>query len=168
MIKQTNKEQLLQDIRIQHRRLKKTLAALSVEDMLQPGVTGRWSVKDLLAHLTAWEQLFLEWYTSGTEGRKPAISPVGMSRKVMDALNEQIYAQNQARLLEDVRAEFHTSYQQVLRVVEAIPEEDMFAPDRFPWTGKLTLADYIAGNTCNHYAWANGQVHKWTKDHISG
>lgn len=22
-------------------------------------------------------------------------------------------------------------------------------------------ADYIAGNTCNHYAWANGQFKKW-------
>ena len=163
MTKHTSKDQLLADIRTQHRRLEKTLATLSAEDMLQPGVTASWSVKDLLAHLTAWEQLFLDWYTCGLHGCAPAISPVGMSRKAMDALNAQIYTQNQAHPLEDIRAEFQASYRQVLSVVEAIPEADMFTPGRFGWTGKLILADYIAGNTCSHYAWANGQVRKWVK-----
>ena len=41
-----------------------------------------------------------------------------------------------------------------------IPEEDMFSPGRYAWTGRLTLADYIAGNTCNHYRWAKTQIRR--------
>jgi hypothetical protein len=167
MTKHSNKDQLLIDIQTQHRRLEKTLASLSEEAMLQPGAVGSWSVKDVLAHLTAWEQLFLDWYNCGLKGDELVISPVGMSRAAMDALNQQIYANNQARPLDGILAEFHASYQQILTLIETIPEADMFTPGRFAWTGKLTLADYIAGNTCSHYAWANSKIRKWARDQFS-
>lgn len=164
MPKQTSKDQLLNDIRTERRRLEKNRAPLSAEDMLQPGVTGSWSVKDILAHLTAWEQLFLEWYQAGLQGTFSTTEPVGMSCSAMDALNQQIYTQNQRHSLDDVLAEFHASYQQIISTIEGITEEDMFVQGRFAWTGKLTLADYIAGNTCNHYAWAKSQIRKWAKN----
>lgn len=165
MTKHTTKDQLLKDILTQHRRLEKTFSSLSADAMLQPGAVGTWSVKDLLAHLTAWEGLFLDWYACGVKGTSPSVSPVGMSRIAMHALNQHIYAQNQPRPLEDILADFHASYRQILSVIEAIPEADMFTPGRFSWTGKLTLADYIAGNTCNHDAWANTKIRKWAKDY---
>jgi uncharacterized damage-inducible protein DinB len=74
MSRQSSKDQLLKDISTERRRLEKNLSALNAEDMTQPGVTGAWSVKDILAHLVAchlvachlvachlvaWEKLFL-------------------------------------------------------------------------------------------------------------
>jgi hypothetical protein len=161
MAKQTAKAQLLKDIRRERRRLEQNLSGLSAQDMSRPGVTGEWSVKDILAHLVAWERLLLEWYGAGLRGESPNTSPVGMSRKAMDALNQHIFEQNRERGLDDVLAEFHASFQEVLAVAETMPEEELFARGRFDWTGRWTLADYVAGNTCNHYAWANGQVRKW-------
>ncbi len=163
MAKQTSKAQLLKDIRTERRRLEKNLSVLNVEDMVCPGVTGTWSVKDILAHLVAWEKLFLDWYSTGVQGYSPTTTPVGMSQPSIDTLNQQIYEKNQWRSLEDILAEFQASYQEIVTVVEAIPEENMFVHDRFNWTGKLTLADYIAGNTCNHYAWAKSQIRKRAK-----
>lgn len=163
MAKQTSKEQLMKDIHAERRRLEKNLSPLSAEDMLQPRVTGAWSVKDILAHLVAWEMLLMEWYQAGIQGSSSEIEPVGMCQTAMDALNQHIYEVNQWRSLDEVLAEFHASYQQVVTVIEGIPEGDMFVRRRFTWTGKLTLADYIAGNTCNHYAWANLQIRKWVK-----
>jgi len=163
MAKQTSKDQLLKDIRTERRRLEKNLSGWSAEAMTQPGVAGTWSVKDILAHLSAWEKLFLDWYSAGLQGRVPATLPVGMSQKAMDALNQQIYEKNQRRSLDEVLAEFHASYEVTVRVIEAIPEEEMFARGRFNWTGALTLADYIAGNTCSHYAWAKSQIRKWAR-----
>lgn len=161
--KQTSKDQLLKDILTERRRLERYLSALSAKDMLKPGVTGVWSVKDILAHLAAWEKLFCEWYQAGIQGGSSATTPVGMCQGAIDALNQQIYEQNRRRALEDILAEFHASYQQVIHLIEGIPEGDMFAHGRFSWTGKLSLADYITGNTCNHYAWAKFQVRKWAK-----
>jgi hypothetical protein len=161
--KQTSKAQLLKDIYAERRRLESNLSTLSVEEIIRPGVTGIWSVKDILAHLAAWEQLFIGWYHAGLQGDTSTIPPVGMRQKAIDEINQHIYQQTKARNLEDVLAQFHASYHQMITIIEAIPEEDMFIHDRFSWTGKLTLADYIAGNTCNHYAWARLQIRKWAK-----
>lgn len=163
MAKQTTKHQLLNDIRTERRRLEAALDRLSESDMLQSGVVGAWSVKDVLAHLVAWERLFRDWYASGVQGVAPSDMPVGMEKGAINTLNEQIYACNQDRRLAEVQTEFHASYQETLSVIESITEADMFAQGRFAWTGKYILADYIAGNTCNHYAWAKLQIRKWLK-----
>ena len=163
MAKQTNKAQLLKDIQTERRRLENNLSTLSNHDMLQPGVTGTWSVKDILAHLVAWERLFMDWYQAGIQGRSSAQTPVGMCQKAMDVLNQEIYEKNRERSLNDVLVEFRTSHQMIMAAIEGIPETDMFTHGRFTWTGKLTLADYIAGNTCNHYAWAKSQIRMWVK-----
>ena len=163
MAKQTSKAQLLKDIHTERRRLEKTLATLSAAEMVLAGVVGTWSVKDVLAHLAAWERLFLDWYQAGLQSSAPATLPVGMGKRAIDALNQEIYTQNQGRSLEEILAEFQASYRQILAVIEAIPEGDMFSRERFNWTGRLVLADYIAGNTCSHYAWAMSQISKWVK-----
>lgn len=167
MAKQASKAQLLKDIHTERRRLEKNLSALRAGDMLRPGVIGTWSVKDILAHLVAWERLFIDWYQTGLRGSKPATVPVGMSQNAIDALNQQIYEQNQWRALEDILADFHASYQKIATMIEGIPEVEMFSHCQFNWTGKLTLADYIAGNTCNHYAWAKSVIRKWARREAS-
>ena len=158
MGKQISKDQLLKDIYTERRRLEKILSSLSEEDMIKPGVIGRWTVKDILMHLVAWEKLFLDWYHAGIQVSHPVIMPVGMSKKAIDALNQEIYEKNRSRSLDDVLFDFHTSYQQTLTTIMAIPEEDMFTYGRFEWTGRFTLAEYISGNTCNHYAWAKRMI----------
>jgi hypothetical protein len=163
LAKQTSKDQLMKDIHTERRRLEKNLAALRAEDMIKPGVTGTWSVKDILAHLVAWERLFIDWYHSGIQSSSSSTAPVGMRQSAIDALNQHIYEKNQWRTLDDIIAEFHASYQQIIPIIEGIPEEELFSHGRFNWTGKLTLADYIAGNTCNHYAWAKSQIANWRK-----
>ncbi|GAP12782.1 uncharacterized conserved protein [Longilinea arvoryzae] len=161
MVKQTSKDQLLRDIQTERNRLENCLSELTNDELEQPGVTGDWSVKDILAHLAAWERLLLEWYQAGLRGGSSTILPVGMSRKKIDRLNQAIYEKNKDRPLNEVISEFNKSYKQVLTAIEAMSEEDLFGHGRIDWTGKLLLADYVAGNTCNHYAWAKTQIRKW-------
>lgn len=153
----------MKDIRTERNRLEKLLSTLEKSDMEQPGMTGAWSVKDILAHLVAWEHFLLEWYQSGLQGCSPKIRPVGMSKKKMDNINQEIYERNRDRRLDEILSEYHSSFEELLIVIESISEEDMFASCKFEWTGSLTLADYIAGNTCNHYAWAKSQLRKLVK-----
>ncbi len=167
MTRQINKAQLLKDIAAERKRLEKTISALTNEDLIRAGVVGIWSVKDVLAHLAAWERLFLDWYRAGVEGRSPSTKPVGRSRKAIDALNKAIFDHNQSRGLDDIAAEFSNSYSKLMEVVALIPEEELFVPGRFDWTGSLTLADYLAGNTCNHYAWANAKIRDWLENKTS-
>jgi len=34
---------------------------------------------------------------------------------------------------------------------------------RYMWTGKSTLGDFVASNTCSHYRWARTLIRKWAK-----
>jgi hypothetical protein len=155
-----SKTELLKDVQVQRRRLEAHVGALTPTEMLACDVVGTWSVKDLLAHLAAWEQLLLSWYDAGLAGTMPATAAVGMSTKAIADLNQRIYVQNRQRSLKTIQAEFARSYQRVWACLQGIPEEAMFAEGLYAWTGGLTVADYIAGNTCNHYRWATAQIRK--------
>lgn len=165
MAKQSSKTQLLADIKSEHQRLENYLELLKDDEMLTAGVVGSWSVKDLLAHLTAWEQLFLSWYRAGLTNASVRPSPVGMGRTAIDEINQRVYADNRDKPLAQVLEDFRQSYQQTLAEVESIPEEDIFGQQRFVWTGKHTLADYVTGNTCNHYRWAKDKIRQWLLAH---
>jgi hypothetical protein len=158
LTKYNRKDKLLKDIQAEHRRLEKLLAAFSEEQLLLPGAVGNWSVKDVLAHLVEWEQLFLEWYRCGVEGASPAIQPVGMGRTAIDQLNQGFFERNRQRPLPEILDDFKASYPEILGTVQAVSEEDMFSAGRYAWTGRLVLADYIAANTCSHYHWASGKI----------
>jgi hypothetical protein len=166
MAKQKSKAELLNDILVERTRLERNLDNLTEMEMTQPGVVGEWSIKDVLAHLTAWEELFLSWYAAGVQGREPEIPPVGMGKKAIDALNQKIFAQYRQTPLNEVLTEFHASFQQILTVLQTVTEEDLFSPRRYAWTGNLVLADYVAGNTCNHDVWAKTQIHRWLKNRV--
>ncbi len=163
MAKQTTKTELLKDILTERRQLDKNLAGIRPAEREIPGVCGEWSVKDLLAHLAAWEQLFLGWYQAGLHGESPAIPAPGFSWHSMHQLNQKIYEENRQRSLADVEAWYSASYQQVLGLVQALPEEDIFTAGRYSWTGSHKLVGYIAANTCNHYRWAKTLIRKWVK-----
>jgi uncharacterized protein (TIGR03083 family) len=150
----SNKEDVLTAIHSERKVLEELIAPLSPEQMTAPGALGEWSVKDVLAHLVEWEQMFLGWYNAGLRGEKPALPAEGYNWRQLNELNHVIYLKHKDRPLAEVLEDFAASYQQILEVVEKLDEEDMFGMGRFAWCGKLALEAYIAGNTSRHYAWA--------------
>jgi hypothetical protein len=65
MSKPTTKAELLAENQKEHEALEQFFAALTPEEILQGDRIGVWSVKDTLAHLTAWEQRPLPGVRSG-------------------------------------------------------------------------------------------------------
>jgi hypothetical protein len=72
----------------------------------------------------------------------------------MGQLNEKYRLKHKDHPLDEVLADFHASYQQILNVIEKVPEEEMLRLNVYRWTGKLPLIAWIAGNPCEHYQWA--------------
>jgi hypothetical protein len=154
---------LLDRIGGERRRLESTLAGLSPEQMELPGVIGRWSVKDILAHLAAWEALFCGWYQAGLRGETPELPAPGFTWREMDALNEQIYQQHCAQPLAEVQAWFSVSHQRLLEEVAEIPEEVLFSKPLYAWQGKYRLVTYVLANSAQHDHWAEGHIRNWLK-----
>jgi len=133
------KSQLLSLMRAEHSQLEVLLSSLSDEQMLRPDVVGSWSVKDVLAHLTWWEQAMISEIVHGVE-LDPGLNGEPWSTERANALMVEA---KRGTPLAEVLAAFHDSYQQMLQVVENLDEEDLASEE---------LYTHLANNTGNHYA----------------
>ena len=79
----------------------------------------------------------------------------------MDALNAQFYQENKSLPLDEVLSDFRTTYQQILNIVQAMPEEDLISPHRFAWSQGEPLWQSIAGDTYEHYQEHIEQIQQW-------
>src|SRR5690349_12352246 len=100
----TNKAQLLQGIGQAHDELERTLALLRSEQMTEPLLEGGWSVKDLMAHLTAWEQLTIERIAVRHDAEKlgDIYRRFGEGDEGLNNLNNGLYLESKDKSLPDV------------------------------------------------------------------
>jgi hypothetical protein len=165
MARFTSKQQLIDEILAERDRLDKALLGLGPQEMAAPGVSGkgRWSVKDMLAHLTAWEQMVRGWYEAGKRGEEVRTPAPDLSWRQLPLLNERIFEQHRKRSLKAVTKDFAASYAKTLALARSLSEKDLLTPGRWPWLGKLALASYIGGCTSSHYRWARTRIVKWRR-----
>lgn len=161
MEEQMSKSELLQRIQSERQRLEATLAQLSANQMTTPGVNDQWSIKDILAHITAWERRMVRWLEEAVRGEVPEMLPAGMTWDDLDEWNEQTYLDNRDRPLAEVLANFKSSYPQALKAVEAVSEEDLIDPHRFEWRAGKPLWEMVAANTFWHYKEHNKSIRIW-------
>jgi hypothetical protein len=158
------KAELLQEIGVERSRLDAILEQLPPRQMTQGGATlAGWSVKDILAHLTAWQQMNLDWYATGLRGETPEIPSLKDIRK----LNDRIYRKHHRRSLKAVLADYRALHQKMLELIEEVPDRDFAAVGHFAWIRRpWTLSDFINANTASHYRWACKHIRKWLRTRI--
>jgi hypothetical protein len=154
------KAQLLTESQQEYNALESFLAALTSEQMVQPGALGEWSPKDVLAHLYAWQQMFFRWYEAGMRGETPHTPAEGYKWSQLPALNQQIYEQYKNWPLEKVFEAFRASHRRTVELIQALPDADLTTPGLYPWMNKNTLIAYITANTGSHYRWARTEMRK--------
>src|SRR5690348_7645855 len=88
MAEQLDKTQLLNSMHTGYAVFETLLAPLNQEQMTKPGVNGEWSVKDILAHLTAWQRHLLHLIEVTKRSEEPSDIPPGLTD---DQINEQFY-----------------------------------------------------------------------------
>jgi uncharacterized protein (TIGR03083 family) len=144
-----NKGDIIQAIETGRQQLEALWAGATEAQMTTlPGPQADWSVKDLIAHLTYWEQTML-----GNVGRllRGEDLPGGETppREDIDTVNARVLNENRERPLADVLAAFRQSREQVIERVRGLPEDDL--ERRFAWLHHEPLHTYIAGDTFEHY-----------------
>jgi hypothetical protein len=166
MPKQISKAQAIEKLEAERRRLEQNLAKLSQDDMIQPGVVGEWSVKDVLAHLASWEQFFLDWYAADQRGETPHPPAPGLTWRPrdLDILNQRIFVKHRGRSLSKILAEFRNAHKRFMATVEAIPGKDIIANGHFTWIGKAAMYSWLTAYA-SHDRWAKTKVREWIKAH---
>jgi uncharacterized protein (TIGR03083 family) len=153
----------LSQSREQYDALAALLDTLTPDQMTDPGTVGDWSVKDVLAHLTAWSRMFLGWYEAGKRGEQPVTPAEGYNWQQIPALNQRIYEQHRDRPLADTLADFRAAHAAAMSAIESMSDEEMFTPKVYAWTKTTTLGSYAVSATCSHYDWARKEIRKGIK-----
>ncbi len=148
MIETIEKATFLDKVQSAYEHLNTLLASLSEEQKTTPGVNSSWSVKDNIAHITAWQDLLPARIQSWVAGKPPAeFLP---EFKAEDEVNEYLYQQNKDRSLAEVEAAFQSSYQRAFAAVESLSEEALNAPVKSE-SQIAPVWRYINGEICEHY-----------------
>ena len=122
-----------------------------------------WTIKDLCAHLTEWEQMLLRWHREGREGREPAVPAAGYKWNETPRLNKAIWRKHRNTSWRKVREEFDSSYEEVLNLARQLEEHELLTPGFFPWTKKLPLMTYVFANTRSHCRTAVKLLKRWLR-----
>ena len=160
MTEQTDKASILNEMRTYYAALEEILTPLDKTQMTTEGVIPGWSIKDMLAHIASWHHRLLTWLDAAIRNVEPIISGPD-SVEEMDALNAQFYQENKSRPLDEVLTDFRTTYQQIMDLIQAMPEDNLINPDRFAWSKGEPLWQAIAGDTYEHYQEHIAQIQEW-------
>jgi hypothetical protein len=98
--------------------------------MIQLQITDHWTVKDVLAHITAWEKELLRWLERAANGYSPDLPAPGRWSEFIEQFNSQTYLVNRDRPLEDVLLDFRQVFSRVLFEMQALPKD----PDDSYWS----------------------------------
>lgn len=160
----SSKRELVERIEREHRALVSLVESIPRGRYRERGVWGDgWTVNDLLAHLTEWEQMFLTWYRAGRADGKPDMPAPGYTWRQTPALNQAIWRKHRRESAARVRSRFDASYREILSLARRLAEGDLLEPGKFGWTGKLPLAGYLAPNTSSHYRTATKILKRWLR-----
>jgi len=148
-----NKQELVRQIRVDRARLDELVAGLDDARMVEPALEQGWSVKDVLAHISAWERACAGWIEAAARDETPERPEV----RDVDAFNAAMFAANRGRQLADVRAESAASHAAIVAAIEATPDAELASDARFGWPAW----QMASANTDDHYREHIAQIEAW-------
>jgi uncharacterized damage-inducible protein DinB len=153
------KEQLIAAVQTEHVRWETALRQIDKTQMTQPGVSGNWTIKDLIAHVT--------WHEREMVGVVGEMALVGSEwwNLSTDERNAAIYEAHKERPLDDVLTEAKEVHHQLLDALQTLSDEALVDPHHFrhmpdewiPW-------QIIADNTFDHYRQHLPDIQTWVEN----
>ncbi|QIK69942.1 ClbS/DfsB family four-helix bundle protein [Erysipelothrix sp. HDW6C] len=118
------------------------------------------SVRDVLAHLHEWHNLFFVWYEIGMAGDIPAIPKEGFTWSTIGGLNEAIVADYANVSYEETCSRFMASHAKVMEMMNNHTNTQLFKRYEYAWTGDTVLGSYFVSTAPSHYEWAIKKLKK--------
>lgn len=146
-----NKEQIMAKIEHSWEDLKNSYANLSNAQMHTPGVTGNWSVKDILAHITTWEEEALKYLPLVIKGDK--LPRYRDEYGGIDAFNAIMSQRKGSISLNDTLTQLEVVHQQLIVYLLSVAEEQFASETRFRHRLRL--------DTYSHYPQHAQAIHNW-------
>lgn len=142
---------LMERIKREWSALLDVVEGISHEQMCRRG-SGGWSVKDTLAHISAWEKfLLLNQFHGYPAYEVLQVNETTLERSNFDELNATLFEHNRDRLVTDVLAGLEESHAQLLAALERISDNDLMQPIRAIGSRERPLNLWLKWVTYHHY-----------------
>ena len=148
-----SRSRLLKRIDTEWQNLLASCDGLSDAAVLEPGVTGTWSVKDIIAHVTVWENEALEHLPVVLAGRRPPRYSV--THGGINAFNAQMTQRNRDLPLPELLRRRDDTHTRLVEFIERVPESECGGGTRF--RRRLRLDTY------GHYRIHARAIQQWRK-----
>jgi hypothetical protein len=116
------------------------------------------NVRDVLVHLYEWHQLLLNWADANRNGEQKSFLPAPYNWKTYPRMNIGFWEKHRNTPLTDSKKMLLESHANVMDLIETFSNDELFARNRFPWTGGSTLGAYCVSATSSHYDWAMKKI----------
>jgi hypothetical protein len=118
---------------------------------MEPGVAGSWSVRDILAHVTSWEEEALKHLPLVLKGGKPP--RYSMTHGGINAFNARMTEQKKGFSLSEVLRQLDDTHRRLIDFIESVPEDQFRGETRFRHRLRL--------DTYSHYPKHAETIRKW-------
>ncbi|HEY9517553.1 MAG TPA: DinB family protein [Gemmatimonadaceae bacterium] len=124
-----DRQQLLKRLDNEWTALEESYAGLSDSELTEPGVTGHWSVRDIIAHVTWWEEEALKHLPHILDGGRPPRYSVKYGG--IDAFNALMTEEKRGLSLAEVLRQRDTTHRRLIDYVLSAPEDQFTRETRF-------------------------------------
>jgi hypothetical protein len=149
----TTKASLLAAVRRERAEWERIVAEAGVGRMDEPGAMGEWTFKDLLAHLTAWQQHEQAPLEGALTGARPAPPwPANLNpHRDQDTINAHIHERTHALPTDEVLHQARRAWDRLEAGFATLPEEALIDPRHYPWLGGEALGPSVLRHVTLHY-----------------
>lgn len=145
------------------------LAGLSEEQISTPLLPSNWSIKDVMAHLRAWQQRSIARFEAAQLDREPEFPKWSAdidpdSEGNTDQINAWIYETYRDQSWSQVHQNWRAGFSRFLDLAETISERDLLDTGRYPWLKGYPLA-YILMASYDHHQEHLEKLQTWLQEH---
>ncbi|MGN6674569.1 MAG: DinB family protein [Thermomicrobiales bacterium] len=143
-------EKLLQRLDAAWTAFQASYAGLPDAQLLEPGVVADWSVRDIIAHVTIWEEEALKHLPVIIAGGRP---PRYVTYGGIDAFNAQMIAQKRGLSLAEVRRQQDDTHRRLIDFIRSAPAEQFVRETRARRRLRLDTYGHYPLHTAAIQAW---------------
>jgi hypothetical protein len=155
-----NKDELLASMESGYNSFDQAISPLSETQLTTPGANGDWSIKDIVAHIVAWQHVLLCRLQAVARHETPE-GKFHLDEKDIDDINARFYDENRNRPPAEVLEDFRATYHAIVAQVQSLPDDDLFEAGRLTWMQGSALWRYVAGDTYEHYDEHLSSIRNW-------
>jgi hypothetical protein len=109
--------------------------------------------RDVVTHLHAWHLMTMGWCRIGDMAGTPQVPGPGRTWRDTPAINSEIWGQFAATPYADAHDLLMASHHEIVELLAAHTQEQLFTTDVKTWTKSTTLGSYFVSATSSHYQW---------------